>query len=402
MRNHSEQSPNPDADGPRRGERFAHPACAGVWAAIASLDEASKHDLLAALSEHVGVPSLDRSPEQARKARAIAALREAQRLREDAGLSGPLSVAEFRRLRAEQPQADWPNDANIRRWLGGSWNDALRSAHLGCDPLGNVSVRPMGPSFTLEEILEAVRACVADLGYVPSFGGYLAWVRRPEVRAREGRRPTSQGPFDNRGGWQAVLIAAKLITDPLEQASAGSDGARAADATVGLRPAAFRFKPGHLRQALNECADGLGRSPRVHEYMEWRRDRLKQQPNRPVPSYAVMLRAHGTWDDALDAAGLARLGGRATSSAAAAERQRRQPGNKYTGEQFLSALRRALAERGAPLTSGDYTRWRTETLAAARAAGGQVPRIPAVYAFYSRFGRWQTALDAAARGGDAA
>jgi hypothetical protein len=87
-----------------------------------------------------------------------------------------------------------PDDRCIRRWLGaGSWNDALRRAHLERLTDGDVVVFPHGRIYLAEEAKAALLDCAADLGHVPSYPEYMAWTNRPDVRRRPGRRPKSFG-----------------------------------------------------------------------------------------------------------------------------------------------------------------------------------------------------------------
>src|SRR5437879_162621 len=108
---------------PPRTKKFVSPEAEIVWPAIRALDEAAKHELLALLGQPLALAEHDRTPQGERIARAVAALREAHDLYRAEGGDGPLTVEIFRRLRVEHPQAGWPPDASIRRWLGGSWND---------------------------------------------------------------------------------------------------------------------------------------------------------------------------------------------------------------------------------------------------------------------------------------
>jgi hypothetical protein len=180
-----------------RGQRFSDPQCNVVWAAIRALDEAAKHDLLFRLGEHLALSETDRDgPQATREARAVAALREAWSLhaREGDTSSTGLPVAIYRALRSEHPERSWPPDGSIRRWLGGNWNDALRRAGLDALPEAEVTMRPLGSALSKQEAVAAVQACAKDLGEVPTFSRYVGWVRRPDVRRREGRRPSWSRP----------------------------------------------------------------------------------------------------------------------------------------------------------------------------------------------------------------
>lgn len=65
---------------PPRGELFADPAAAVLWAGFLTLSEHLKHQLLAALQEHLAIPGDRATPDGVRAARAVGALREAREL----------------------------------------------------------------------------------------------------------------------------------------------------------------------------------------------------------------------------------------------------------------------------------------------------------------------------------
>jgi hypothetical protein len=173
-------TPDPKPLPPGERERFSDPTAEPVYAAIKSLDAASQHQVLRAL--HVMLHAEDVSPEgtlPTRVAHALTALNQASR-----ELGHPPSVEEYRRLYREGlRESGWPDDRCIRRWLGsGSWNDALRRAHLEPKPDGDVVVFQHGHFFTVEELAAALRECAEDLAHPPTYPEYIAWVHRPDVR----------------------------------------------------------------------------------------------------------------------------------------------------------------------------------------------------------------------------
>lgn len=94
------------------------------------------------------------------------------------------------------PECGWPPDSSIRRWLGGSWNDALRAARLEALPDGDAIKVHLGGALTADEIIAALRLCAEHLGHVPTFTDYRHWACRPDVVQLAGRRPRSQPPID--------------------------------------------------------------------------------------------------------------------------------------------------------------------------------------------------------------
>ena len=145
--------------------RFGDPAAEVVWGAIEVLDEASKHAVLRALGDRLAVDPLLVSGHQAREARAVSALQEARDL-----LGRSPSVREYVELREVGGERDWPREAQVRRWLGGSWNRALERAGMDVAPSADVVVREqVGSAFGKEEVVAALRACAESLGRVPTF-----------------------------------------------------------------------------------------------------------------------------------------------------------------------------------------------------------------------------------------
>lgn len=375
------------------GEQFSDPQTGVVWAAISSMEEAAKHDLLTRLREHLAVSDERGGPQGVRVARAIAALREAHDEHLSQGGSGPLGVNTYRRLRDTNPERNWPPDGSVRRWLGqGSWNDALRTAHLEAVSGGDTTPLARGSDFTAEEATAAVNACAEELGHVPSLGEYTAWARRPEVRQGQSRVPRSQCVFDRLfGGWLQTLIAARLVKD-------SRDGVPSVGRLV-MRPAAYRFQPAQMSAALRACKEelGLDRSPRSTEYGLWRTRLMADQTgdSRILPSYVTLMRHYGTWDSALRSAGLRPFngpGGKLESPA-----RHREPKPRYSDQQLCEFLCAAYAAKGDPFTVRAYRDWREQELSRLRTAQRWIrPRIPSYECYAQRFGSWEQAICRAA------
>jgi hypothetical protein len=345
----------------RRLRRFEHPEAEVIWAAIETLDAAVKHGLLKHLRERLAVPGDVAFAHSMRVERAIAALREAAE-----HIDHSPSIYEYWRLVIERPELGWPKDGSIRRWLGNvSWNDALRRALLETVADGDFVVKPQGHDFLLEELVDAVRACVEECadqfssGF-PTLHQYTAWARRPEVAGRPGRRPRSNGPFRRFGGYYEVLKAAGLLVD----------GQALPKGEQCIRPSSLSYKPEDYAAGLRELAERLGGvSPRVAAYQAERKkiqaESLAAGEPRTIPASSTILKWFSTWDDALEAAGLERLGGRATRTSNALSRSPLL--RRHTEERKLAAVREAWEVMGEPFSAQAYTRWRKEEMTKAAA-----------------------------------
>lgn len=373
-------TPDPMPLPPGDRERFSDPAAAPVYAAIKSLDLASQHEMLRAL--HVKLHAEDVAVEGSQPTRvglALTALNHAAR-----ELGHPPSVEEYRQLYREgMRESGWPDDRCIRRWLGaGSWNDALRRAHLEPKPDGDVVVFQHGHFYTVDELADALRECAEDLGHPPTYPEYIAWVHRPEVRRRPGRRPASMGVFKRLcGGFLDALRVAGLLP---------GDPAHAIVSSIGLRRAEYRISDESLREGIRAVASRLGRSPRVEEYIRERRliyeeTRAQGQP-RTIASYGTLNRRFGgEWDSILAWAGLEPLGGRTTG--------RRNPnppkGPRVTKDVICRALREAYEAEGDPFTVSAYMHWRAEQLHGL--GRWQREHYPSYHTIWSRYRTWDAA-----------
>lgn len=268
-------------------KHFSDPAADPVYAAIKSLDPASQHQIYELLrTKLVAEDVATYGTEKTRVGYALTALNHAARK-----LGHSPSVKEYRRLYREgMRESGWPDDRCIRRWLGAaSWNDSLRRAHLEPKPDGDVVVFQHGHFYTVEEVASALRESAEDLGHPPTYPEYIAWVHRPDVRRRAGRRPASAGVFTRLcGGFLDALRVAGLLP---------GDPSHAIVSSVGVRRAEYRISDDSLKAGLCEVARRLGRSPRVAEYERERRlihaETLANSKPRAIASYGTLNRRFG-------------------------------------------------------------------------------------------------------------
>jgi hypothetical protein len=334
---------------PPRRERFADPAARAVWAAIVALPPALQHQILDALRDLLAC--LDgTSTHETRARHAVVCLRE---VAEHLGKSP--SMFEYRRELVEHPEKRWLADSTLRSWLGGSWNDCLRTARLDTVPDGDVMIAQNGPAASAEEIASALQACARELGDVPTISAYYAWARRPDVRVRPGRRPMSQSPFDRVfGSYYKALVGAGLVN--------GEAGIPVARSTM-VRLGGYHVGEEQMHAALREVAERLGRSPRAAEYTRAREEIIDEsaaagQP-RSLPALSTLQKQYGVWDNALTAAGLTPLGGRRTGKAGA---RGGLAGPRISNSELLDALRDAWMDVGPPFTSLSYKEWRKQQI----------------------------------------
>lgn len=280
-----------------RGALFGDPSATVVWAGICALDEATQHDVLRELQTRLSVFDTRKGDINQKRARAIAALRQAAQL---LGGKSP-SVNEYQRLLRENPALKWPADGTLRRWMGGGWNDALEQAHL--EPVAEpLAAEPgLGPRFSNDELTTALKQCAVELGRTPTSDQYMLWANRPDVRLRPGRRPTSIGTFQRRfGGWVAALTAAGLTQDDVS----------GKPFTNGRKE---QYTDEELFQAMLRISQRVGGTPTVTRYSAERKKILEEEhearaalpagsaapdetkPNRSFPTYGVGVHRFGSW-----------------------------------------------------------------------------------------------------------
>lgn len=363
-------------------ELFADPSAGVVWSAIQTLSTAAQHEILAELQRLLGL-TVRLDSHGTRVARAISALREVAEIVGHAPTS-----SEYRQVRAERPELKLPADGTLQGWLGGSWNDALKQARLDAVAGGDVLVREYGPTIEGEEILQALRDCAADLETIPTISQYLSWSRRPDVKARPGRRPSSQPPFDRGfGGFLPALKASGVINGETLTRMPRSTQVRLGSYFVGEEAAC---------EALRWVTERIGRSPRVREYILEREKLIAESAEagdpKSLPSPSTIQLRYGTWDKALEAAGLEVLGGKGTYSIKG--NRGRPAGPRVTLDEVAAVLREAYAEIGEPFTVDAFQQWRAEQQR--RELEQRTFReLPGITAIRARLGLWKNAVSVA-------
>ena len=359
-----------------RRSRFQHPESEIVWAAIDALDAGLQHEVLRELATRFA--SAGREPKTTRDkvGAAVAALHEAAAI-----LGHSPSIKEYRALRQELHELELPPDSNIRRWLSqghpsgeGGWNGCLRRALLDAVSDGDFTSPLIGRTYRFDdsEIFAALRDCADDLGHPPTMNEYLQWAKRPDVADRPGRRPLSYHPFERLHGLRNALLQAGVIS--ANQARYAADGR--------LLPLRYAYSEQEMKDAILVVARRLGRSPRPMEY-EHERQRIYKKTlvnneMRPIPTAAVIRDHFGSWNAALEYAGLP-----AVESHLPSFTGKHRP--RYTDPQIIEWLRRAWTEIGEPFTGKAYATWRSQILAAGET------EIPSLACAARTFGGWNAA-----------
>jgi hypothetical protein len=340
-----------------------------VWAAILVLDVGLQHMLLRELATVHAQSALSPRSDSDKVRAAVYALRDVADI-----LGHSPTIREYRMCRDAFAEFRLPPDGTIRRWLGANWQGCLARALLEAVTDGDEALRPIGLNqrFEDEEVLAALRACMDELGYLPSLTQYLQWARRPDVRERPGRRPMSYKVFERFGGFPDASVAAGLVP---------AGGARVA-ANGRVIPSLYRYRDEDVTNALVTVAAVLNGSPSRRQYRRQRRLMIEASrqrgDNTTLPTAEVIVCRFRTWNNALIAAGLAPL---------ADSRQphlgERPP--RYSEAEKLEWVRRAWVEMGEPFTGGAYSRWRKKEMAA---TGLSIPCLPVLE---RTFGSWSRA-----------
>lgn len=351
--------------------RFARIEQEIVWAAIQSLDIADKVVVLRELATEVAAQGLKRGNEYDNVRAGVISLRDAADV-----LGQSPSLYEYRQLREHSPELGLASDTNIRRWLGGTWNDCLRRALLDAVSEGDFVTRAVTGGFTEEELVASIREYMADHdGRVPTWPHYVAWARSPIVRERPGRRPLSHTPFSRLGGYREILLRNELV----------SAREMRLDGRGRVLPLKWRFNDDELRAAVTKVAEELARPPRETEYR-----RAREKSDALIPSVSTLTnRFGGSWRSVLESifgSGASEVGG-----PIAAARGKTSP---YTDEEMTEAVRRGWYDVGEPLSKNAYRTWRRAKLKEASDAGDET-RIPNAEVIARRFGGWPEAIEAA-------
>lgn len=141
---------------------------------------------------------------------------------------------------------------------------------------------------------------------------------------------------------------------------------------------------GALLEHLRACAAELGATPRVSDYDNWRREKLRRPASAPYAGPPTYRRRFGSWRLAVEAAGLLTRG--VAPSARVAE---------WSVEDALGYLREADAPSGpGRMRVSQYDDWRRQRLVSLALSGSRTA-IPYGAAISNRLGGWLPALAAA-------
>lgn len=271
----------------------------------------------------------------------------------DAATPGPLTQAAYARWITTRPARSEPSRGIIVKRLG-TWRGALQMAGVDLPPRGRTTgferspdpvapraeASPGGRQYSDEELAASLRAAAAVTGRAAltrlDYDAYRATLRRRAVAGSQ--------TIDHRfGGWQAALQRAGLVTRPQsEPTGPRTDAVRALRVFAATRPAA------RLTQG--------------------RYERFREVAGPALPSAAEISTAHGTWRDAIVAAGI------------------------DAGERHTTQLLSALVATAAFTAEGQVTF--AEYQARARRGG----RLPSYRTFYRAFESWPAAVTAAGLG----
>jgi hypothetical protein len=141
-----------------------------------------------------------------------------------------------------------------------------------------------------------------------------------------------------------------------------------------------------LLEHLHECAAEIGHTPRIYEYADWQRERLRNGTHgvRYLGTQTYRKR-FGDWPQAVRAAGLPYNGGT----------EPRTRATDWAAGQPLQLLREAAQEAGSGrLLRSQYVAWRERRLAQQRAAGDYTA-VAAAETIAYHYGGWLAALAAA-------
>lgn len=353
----------------QRRRRFEDPRSECVWAAIETLDAGLQREVLRELAT-VHALSLEDPRTTADKVRAaVSALRDVAEI-----LGHSPSVKEYRAVCKELSELKIPSEPTVRRWLGAGWNDCLTRALLDAVADGDFASRPIGFSdrFDDDEVFAALRECADELGHPPTVTEYFGWARRPDVRDRLGRRPSSFKPFERFGNFRGALTAAGVIGENEARYSANGR----------ILPLRYAYSDDDIGAALLTVARRLRRSPRPAEYHRERQriyeDALVNGEIRPIPTVDVIRKRHGDWNAALTKAGLEPV-------EHPSQPHLGRPRPTYTDAEKLEWLRRAWKELGEPFTAHAYKHWRATKI---RMEAAAIPCLPTVE---RTFGGWKNA-----------
>jgi hypothetical protein len=339
---------------------------------LLQLDPATQREVLERFEEALEVET---DNESRRRRRVTQALHEAKRT-----LGKSPSVREYKALRRAHPERGWPDPRSITRWLGvRSWNDALVRMRLEAVVTGDVIEGAIGPMYSVDEGIQAVRDCAEDLGRPPTITDYLAWQRRPDVRDRPGRRPASTWVFNRIfGGFAAARVAAGLVE---------GEPTAAHPSDLLLRTSNYRLGDDQIAEDIRFAASRIAGPLTATAYDRERRlvyleTRAAGHP-RALAGVGTIYRHFRTWTAGLEAAGIDTQAH--TTIATRARRTRR-----FSNEGILRALSEAYDAVDGRLTLEGFTAWREQE---SQRDSTKRAALPSYITIRRRFGGWAKAVE---------
>lgn len=145
----------------------------------------------------------------------------------------------------------------------------------------------------------------------------------------------------------------------------------------------------HVR-SLRQVAEAIGREPGIDDY-RLVSQRLREE-GEDVQAFGRLYRFFGqSWPRAREAL---RLSGETSVSRVEARLRSRRLGKiaRYTDDALRDGLARAVEHYKRPPSVAEYTWWRRQQLALARAQGEDEPQLPSDSAYRSRWRTWEAAL----------
>ena len=142
-------------------------------------------------------------------------------------------------------------------------------------------------------------------------------------------------------------------------------------------------------RSLRSVAEAIGREPTVDDY-RLVSQRLREE-GEDVQPFSRLYRFFGSWPRAREA--LALSDDRRASGLEARLRSRRLGKiARYTDDALRAAMAQAVEHYKRPPSVAEYSWWRGQQLALARAQGAEEPQLPSDSTYRSRWRTWEAAL----------
>lgn len=144
----------------------------------------------------------------------------------------------------------------------------------------------------------------------------------------------------------------------------------------------------HVR-SLRRVAEAIGRAPTVDDY-RLTSERLRGE-GEDVQPFSRLYRFFGSWPRAREAL---KLSGETSASVLEARLRSRRLGKiaRYTDDALREAMAQAVEHYKRPPSVAEYSWWRRQQLALARAQGEEEPQLPSDSTYRSRWRTWEAAL----------